>query len=254
MRLHTLLVLCLTPVLAVAAAAGDTADLPAADEILAQIDSNLVFETRTATIKMTVEGKRRTRVYSMRSYGRGETDSAIEYTEPARDQGTRMLRLGEQLWLYMPLVDRTQKISGHMLRQGMMGSDLSYEDMLSSEELRQQYEARVLGEAELDDRACWKLEMTATDESVAYPRRVSWIDQETFIPLRQELYALSGMLLKTWTMGEVRDFEGGRKFPTRMVVEDHLKKESRTLLELSEMEFGVELEEEVFSMRWLERK
>jgi negative regulator of sigma E activity len=126
--------------------------------------------------------------------------------------------------------------------------------MMSSEELRDRYEARVLGEEELAGRACWKLEMTATDESVAYPRRVSWIDGELFIPLKQELYALSGMLLKTWTMEEIQEFEGGRRFPARMVVEDHLKKESRTIIEFTGLEFGVELEEEVFSMRWLERK
>ncbi len=257
MRTDTWLVLCLSSVLTVAAVAADpkpAGELPEADEILARIDRNMVFETRTSTVRMTVEGKRRTRVYSMRTYGRGEADSAIEYTAPARDKGTRMLKLGDQLWLYMPLVDRTQKISGHMLRQGMMGSDLSYEDLLSAKELRDRYEARVLGEAEVAGRACWKLELIATDESVAYPRRLSLIDKELSIPLRQELYALSGMLLKTWTMGEIKDFEGGRRFPTRMEVEDHLKKESRTIIEFIELRFGIDLEEEVFSMRWLERK
>lgn len=251
MRTHnTFAILCFISVLATTAAA----EMPTADEILAKIDSNLVFETRTATVTMTVEGKRRTRVYSMQIFGRGETDSAIEYTEPAREKGTRMLKLGDEMWLYLPLVDRIQKISGHMLRQGMMGSDLSYEDLMSSEELRERYEARVLGEEEADGRPCFKLELTATDESVAYPRRVSWIDEELYVPLKQELYALSGLLLKTWTMGEVREFEGGRRFPTRMEVEDHLKQDSRTILEFGDIEFGVELEEEVFSMRWLERK
>jgi len=260
MRFESLFALGVTAALASTAAPSATVgseppvELPAADEILVKIDENMIFESRTATLTMTVEGKSRTRVYSMLTHGRGDADSAIEYTEPARDKGTRMLKLGDQLWLYLPSVDRTQRISGHMLRQGMMGSDLSYEDMMSSVQLRDSYEASVRGEGEVDGRPCWELEMIATDESLAYPRRVSFIDKEHFIPLRQELYALSGMLLKTWAMKEIEQFEGGRWFPTVMEVEDHVKKASRTTIEFVDLEFGVDLEEEVFSMRWLERK
>jgi hypothetical protein len=96
--------------------------------------------------------------------------------------------------------------------------------------------------------------MKAKYESVTYPRRVTWVDQETFIPLKQELFALSGMLLKTWTMSEVKEFGGGRRFPTKMVVTDHVKNEGLTRLEFKEVEFGVPLANEIFALRWLERR
>jgi outer membrane lipoprotein-sorting protein len=140
-----------------------------------------------------------------------------------------------------------------MLRQGMMGSDLSYEDMMASREMRKRYTATVTGEAATDGRPCWKLELKAKDDTVTYPRRVSWIDKETYVPIRQELYALSGMLLKTWTMSDVKDFPGNRKFPTKMTIQDQVKKESVTRLEFKEIEFGVQFPGEIFSLRWLER-
>lgn len=227
---------------------------PTAEQLLAAIDKNMVFDTRTAVTRMTVEGKRRTRVFEMVSYGRGVDESAVLYRAPAREKGTKMLKNADELWMYLPSVDRTQKISGHMLRQGMMGSDVSYEDMMASAEMAKMYSAKVTGEAMLDGRKTWTMELIANDDSVSYPKRISWIDAETLIPLKQELYALSGMLLKSWTMSDVKEFEGGRKFPTKMVIQDELKKESVTTLEFVEMTFGVELEEEVFSMRWLERK
>ena len=62
------------------------------------------------------------------------------------------------------------------------------------------------------------------------------------------------MLLKTWTMSGVKAFENGRHFPTKMVVEDHVKKESVTTIEFKEMAFGIEFPREVFSLRWLERR
>jgi outer membrane lipoprotein-sorting protein len=190
----------------------------------------------------------------MISYGRGEEDAAMEYVAPPRDKGTRMLKLGDELWIYMPNVDRVQKISGHMLRQGMMGSDLSYEDMMASRQMRKQYTAKVTGEQTVDGRACWTLEMIAKSDSVTYPKRVTAVDKQTFIPLKQELYALSGMLLKTWSMSDVKEFPGGRKFPSRMTVQDHVKKQSITTVEFKSIEFGIDFPREVFSVRWLERR
>ena len=75
---------------------------------------------------------------------------------------------------------------------------------------------------------------------------------ETSIPLRQDLYALSGMLLKTWTMSDVRK-EGDRFVPHRMRVEDKLQPGSYTEILIEASKFGVDLPEEVFTLRWLER-
>ena len=165
-----------------------------------------------------------------------------------------MLKLGSDLWIYLPTVDRVQKISGHMLRQGMMGSDLSYEDMMSSIELRTRYHSSISGSEVVNGRDCWILEMNAKDESVTYPKRKAWVDKVDSIALRQDLFALSGMLLKTWTMSDVREFKDGRRFPTKMVITDHIKKNSKTTLLFKGMTFGVDTPREVFSKRWLERR
>ena len=228
--------------------------LPDVRTLLTALDENMTFDTRRARMKMVVEGKRRTRTFEMISYGRGEEDSAIEYLSPRREKGTRMLKLGDELWLFMPSVDRVQKVSGHMLRQGMMGSDLSYEDMMSSRELADRYDAKITGQETLDGEPCWVIELKAKDPELTYPKRVTWVQKSTRIPVKQELYALSGMLLKTWTMSDVKTFEGGRRFPTKMEIRDHVNTKSVTRVEFTELEFKVSLPEEVFSLRWLERR
>jgi len=228
-------------------------ELPSASELLSAMDRNLQYETRSATLTMQVIDSRRTREYKMISFGRGLEESAMEYQAPEREKGTKMLKKGDNLWLYLPRSERVQKISGHMLRQGMMGSDISYEDMLDSADFEDRYEAVVTGEEELEGRACWKIEATARDETVTYPKAIIWIDKEWLIPSRQELFALSGMQLKTWLMSDVREIEG-RQTPTRYEIRDELKEGSKTVLQMEEISFGIELEEEVFTMRWLERK
>ena len=228
-------------------------ELPTAEQLLGGIDENLTFESRTSTVTMTVKTARRTRSYEMRTYGRGASEAAIEYLAPVRDKGTRILRKSGEVWMYLPSVERTQKISGHMLREGMMGSDVSYEDMTSASSWRDAYQATVEGEDTIDGRRCYKMVMVANDESITYPKRVAWVDAETKIPIRQELYAVSGMLVKTWTMTDVREYEGGRRFPSTMKISDALQAGSETVLELTDITFGVALEDEVFSVRWLER-
>lgn len=235
------------------AAASSTANVTA-DDLLKSIDQNLTFDTRKATVKMTVLRNGRRKVYEMQSYGRGADEAAIEFTAPARDKGTRMLKKGGELWIYMPSIEKVQKISGHMLRQGMMGSDISYEDLLDAAKLREQYDATVVGTETIDGRPAWKVDLKAKPglEDVAYPHRVTWIDQQDRIPLKQELYALSGMLLKTWSMGEVKEIDG-RHFPMKWVVVDQLQKGSTTELDFEQVQFSVPLQAEVFNLRWLER-
>ena len=226
--------------------------VPTVEEILEAVDKNMTYTTRTSELKMTVEKGRRTKVYEMKSHGRGKDEAAILFLAPARDKGTKMLKQGDALWMYLPSIEKTQKISGHMLRQGMMGSDLSYEDLLQSSSLMELYNAKVVGEEEQNGRSCYRVELTAKDDTIAYPRRVSWIDSEYLVPVQEQLFALSGVLLKEWSMSEVQDFEG-RMFPTKIVVEDKLQTGSMTTLEFSELHFSVELESEIFSQRWLER-
>ena len=65
-----------------------------------------------------------------------------------------------------------------------------------------QYAAQL---AEFTSIRVKEAELKAKDDSVTYPKRVTYVDKQTFVPLKQELYALSGMLLKTWTMSDVKE-------------------------------------------------
>ena len=234
------------------AGAPATAGTPSVDELLRRLDANMTFDTRSSKLTMTVTKGGRTKVYTMQSYGRGADDAAMEFLSPDRDAGTRMLKKGDELWMYLPSVEKTQRISGHMLRQGMMGSDFSYEDMLESAALRTLYTSTITGEEVKDGVACYRLEMIANQPEVSYPKRIMWMDKQNLVPVHQELYAVSGMMLKEIVFSNVKTF-GDRQFPTKIVATDKLQTGSSTVVTFDELTFSVKLEEEVFSMRWLER-
>ena len=97
---------------------------PSAREIIEKVDKNMSADSRVFTSKMIIHNRRNTRTIESKSWSLGEKKSYTEYLSPAREQGTKMLKLDDQLWIFSPSTDRIIQISGHMLRQSVMGSDL----------------------------------------------------------------------------------------------------------------------------------
>lgn len=225
---------------------------PNANDILDRVDKNMSSENRIMESSMTIHGRRSSRTMTMRSYGVGETKAYTEYLSPAREQGTKMLKLENQLWIYSPSTDRTIQLSGHMLRQSVMGSDLSYEDMMEDRKLTEIYKAVVTGDEVVDGRKSYVLELTAKVDDVNYHMRKMWIDTERFVPLREELFAKSGQLLKRTTLTDVKLIDG-RWFPTTMVYKDMLKQGEGTEFRITSIKFNQSIPEHIFTKAILRR-
>ena len=218
---------------------------PSGDEILDRIDANMSSDTRYVKSKMVIHGPRSSRTVESESWTDG-TDSFTEYLAPAREKGTKMRKLEDKLWFFSPSTDRTIQISGHMLRQSVMGSDLSYEDMMDDRKLSDVYDAAVVGSETIGNTECWIVEMRATEEDVAYQMRKLWVDQSRYIPLKEELYAKSGKLLKKTELSNVTQ-HGSRWYPEKITFKDMLKKGAGTEFIVDEIIFDVEIPEHVLS-------
>lgn len=217
-----------------------------ADEIIAKIDENMSSKNRIFESDMVIYGKRRNRTITSKSFSEGDDKSMTEYLAPEREEGTKMLKLKDQLWIYSPTSDRTILISGHMLKQSVMGSDLSYEDMMEDRILTDLYEATIVQKALFDNRNCWVLELIAKVDDVSYYKRKIWVDQERFIPLKEELFAKSGQLLKKTVLSDIKKI-GNRWFPTKINYRDMLKDGDGTDFIIRDIQFDVDIPEHIFT-------
>ena len=222
------------------------AEYPDGNKILKQIDENMYAKNMISTSQMIVHGRRGSRTMKLRSWTEGDDRSFSEYLAPPKDAGTKMLKLDDKLWIYNPSADRTIQISGHMLRQSMMGSDISYEDMMEENELTEIYTAQTVGEENFNDVSCWKLELTAITDDAAYQTKKVWIDKEKLIPIKEERYGKSGKLLKTTEILEVMQIND-RWYPKRMIFKDVLKKGKGTEFIIDDIQFDVNIPESRFS-------
>lgn len=223
-----------------------------ADEIIRKVDSNRITDGKIVVSKMVIHGRRGERTVESKSWQRNLYDSFSEYLAPPRDKGTKMLKLGDQLWTYSPSTDRTILISGHMLRQSVMGSDLSYEDMMEDPYLQNNYNAEIFGMDTLADREVWILDLKAKKDDASYDKCKLWVDRVRFIPLKENLYAKSGKLLKTIDIDEVMNVDG-RWIVKSALYKDVLKEGDGTRMIIESIKFDDNIPEHIFSKASLRR-
>jgi outer membrane lipoprotein-sorting protein len=228
------------------------AQSPSAKEIIEKIDKNMSSDSRIFTSRMIIHNRRNARTVEAKSWSKGEKKSFTEYLSPAREQGTKMLKLDDQLWIFSPSTDRIVQISGHMLRQSVMGSDLSYEDMMEDPHLLNHYAGKIDGKESLDNRNCWIITLTAISTDVAYQIQKIWVDKDRFIPLKKELYAKSGMLLKRMELSDVVQING-RWFPKKIVFKDLLKEGEGTEFIIGEISFNADFPDYILSKASLKK-
>lgn len=225
---------------------------PDADKILEKVDQNMSSKNRIMESTMIVKGKRNSRTITAKSWGEGAKKSFTEYLSPASEKGTKMLKIEGQLWIYSPTTDRIIQISGHMLRQSVMGSDLSYEDMMDDRKLNDVYDAKVTGEEKITTVNAWILELKAKVSDAAYFSRKLWVDKEKYVPIKEELYAKSGQLLKRLEMKDFQKIQG-KWYPTTMIYKDMLKDGSGTEFKINDIKFNQNIPDYIFTKAALKK-
>jgi outer membrane lipoprotein-sorting protein len=228
------------------------AQQPSGDEILKKVDENMFAENKILVSRMVIHGRRDTRTVESKSWQRGTSESYTEFLAPAREKGTKMLKLKDMLWDYSPSTDRTIMISGSLLRQSVMGSDLSYEDMMEDPHLPNLYSAKVTSEDTLTGRDCWVIDLTAKKEDIAYHHRRLWVDKERYVPLRENLYAESGKLLKTMEVREVMKVQN-RWVAKSVLYKDALKDGEGTEFLIDSIDLDASIPDYFFSKAALKR-
>jgi len=220
--------------------------------LLVAVDDNMWATTKHIDGRLIIDNGRRVRELAMETWMEGVEKSYSFYKSPPRERGTKMLKLERKLWMYTPQTDRKILIAGHMLRQSMMGSDLSYEDMMEDEKVSEAYVGTIDGEEESEGVKVLTMTLKARKKTKTYQTLKLWVDPVKKIVLKEEAYAKSGKLLKLIEFKEFRQ-HGQRLFPRQMIFRDMLKEDTKTTYMFDEIEFDVAIPAKYFSQRILKR-
>lgn len=224
-----------------------------AEEIINKMEEVMRGESSYAEMTMTIERPRYKREMSMKAWALGEDFSLILITEPARDRGTTFLKRENEIWNYVPNIDRTIKMPPSMMSQSWMGSDFTNDDLVRESSTLEDYEHSILRKETLDGRETWVLELIPKPESaIVWGKVLIWVDREHYIMLKEENYSQRGELANTLNFTEIEEMDG-RVFPTRIILTPADKPDQRTVMKYNTLEFDIDIDPGFFTQQNMRR-
>ncbi len=227
-------------------------------QIIEKANDTFNPQTSHSKMKMTIvtsSGDLRTFVYESWSKDEGEKN-LMRYLEPrrARGQAILMRNNANDIWMYFPRTNRVRKLATHAKKQKMEGSDFSYEDLGSGNEFIADYHAERLEDEEIQGYDCYKLELTKKpDSDISYSRLIMWVIKENYYPIVIDYYdeANAQLLLKRLAQSNIEMIDG---IPTaRKIVMQNKINNTKTVMEILEIEYDVQLSDQKFTERELRK-
>ncbi|SCY55403.1 outer membrane lipoprotein-sorting protein [Nitrosospira sp. Nl5] len=248
MQKKSLQYLLMAALLAGTVASNASDDTELAQSILEKAD-RIRFPPESFQVDVSINTTTPDQQADLRKYrvlSKGNENSVVLTTEPASERGQILLMKGRDLWVFLPDISQPVRLSMSQRLTGQVANgDLARANFAGD------YNATVLRTETIDNDKYYVLELTGVDRSVTYHRVLYWVRQSNFWPYRAEFYSLSNRLLKT---SRYENFQTllGKERPTRLVMEDALRKGEQSVLEYSDMKLR-DLPDKVFTKDYLKR-
>lgn len=220
---------------------------PTAQELLQKYDAIMgpkTFQTESTMTAWREDGSSRS--YEMKML-KGENDRfRIWFLAPASVKGQEMLRVGDNLWLYLPNIKRATRVAN---RDNFQGGDFNNADVLRVK-YTEDYSATLVPS---DDPSTWKLALKAKNDNTAYDAINLWIRKKDQMPVRGEYFGTSGQLLRSATFSDFTEFEKGYTRPAKVEMRNELVKSRRSELVMKKLTLSVDAPAQRFTQTDLGR-
>ncbi|RME24269.1 MAG: outer membrane lipoprotein-sorting protein [Deltaproteobacteria bacterium] len=232
-----------------AAEASATAD-PTIDELLDAADDIQRGQRSHAVVRMHVKTANYERTMKMESWAEGTDKTLIRILEPPKDAGVATLKVDDNIWNYLPKVDRTMKVPAGMMGESWMGSHFTNDDLVKESRMSEDYDGVIVGRPE--DGGRWVIELTPKPDAPVVWGKVVVTMTPDRIPTTIEYFDEKGALVRTLIFDDVQEVEG-RRVPMRMRLQPADKPDDVTEIQYETLDFDVEIPPNTFSLQALRR-
>jgi outer membrane lipoprotein-sorting protein len=222
-------------------------------EIIRKADDLMRGNNSYAQITMTVVKPDWQRTMTMKAWSLEPNYSLIYVTEPARDKGTVTLKRGNEVWNWLPSVQKVIKIPPSMMLQSWMGSDFTNDDLVRASSIVKDYTHTLLGREVYEGYDCYKIQLVPKPEAgVVWAKVLIWISSNGFLELKTEYYDEDGIPVKSFLGSNVKSF-GDRRLPAHWEMIPHDNHENKTTLDYDELKFNISVTADFFSLQNMKR-
>lgn len=220
-----------------------------AQSIVARAEEKFLGQSSRGEVTVQVVRPNWSREMSLTTWSKGDEYSLILITAPAKEEGTVFLKRQNEIWNWIPSIERTVKLPPSMMMQSWMGTDFTNDDLVNESSLEEDYHHEVLGDSTILGRSCYKIRLLPKEEApVVWGKLLIWISKEEFMQLRTEFYDEDGELVNIMEGSEVNNL-GGRQLPSRLEMIPVDKQGHKTVLVYESLEFNIDIEASFFTTR-----
>lgn len=234
---------------------------PASDpEILALVDKAnkaLRGDSSRGRLSMTIVNPEWSRTLEVEGWNKDRTFAFILIHAPAKDRGNTTLRRKNEMWLWMPKVERVIKVPPTLMHSSWQGSDFTYEDIVKADSVVKDYTHKLLSKKTEPGRTVYRVEGLPKPEAPVVWGKVFmdiavYDEDGAVVPLLEEDWSERGELIRTITLSDIKVL-GGRRVPTRLECVPAKKPGQKTTLIYRELEFDLPLDDAFFSYQRLQK-
>jgi outer membrane lipoprotein-sorting protein len=220
-----------------------------AREIVRKADNLMRGASSYSRITLTVEKPSWQRTIKMKGWSLEPKYFLIYVTEPARDKGTVTLKRGNEVWNWIPSVQKVIKIPPSMMLQSWMGSDFTNDDLVRSSSIVDDYNHSIVGRETVGGYDCYKIQLTPKqDAGVVWSKVIIYISVQDYLEFKTEFYDEDGTLVKIFVGSNVKTF-GDRKLPAHWEMIPQDQPGNKTTLDYDELLFNISVKEDFFSLQ-----
>ena len=223
-------------------------------EIMAQVDRLLRGDSSRGVATMEVVTENWDRQMTMELWSFGTEYSLVRLRAPKKEAGTATLMAEDDIWNYLPKVDRTIKIPSSMMGGAWMGSHFTNDDLVKESQIVEDYDIDIAFEGDRENVAVWEFLLTPKPEAAIVWGHVEYqVRQDDYMPIWTKFYDEDGDLSRTMTYSEFVEFDD-RLVPAVMDMHPADKPDERTSIRYEELEFDIDIDRSFFSLRNLQRR
>ncbi len=228
-----------------------------AKELVDRANKTLRGDSSRARLTMTIETPEWKRSLEVEGWNKDRAFALIVIRAPAKERGETTLRRKNEMWAWMPKVERVIKIPPTMMHSAWQGSDFTYEDIVKADSIVKDYTHALLSAKKEDGRTVYRIQaLPKADAPVVWGKVITDVAlydaDQAVVPLLEEDYSERGELIRTISFSDIK-IMGGRRVPATLECAPAQRKGRRTTLRYSELEFDLPLQEGFFSYQRLQK-
>ncbi len=218
-----------------------------AQEIIKKTEQVLRGKSSIGEMEMIVVKKEWTRKLRLKFWDKGKDKSVVVILSPAKERGIATLKIKNNVWNYLPSIERTIKLPPSMMSQSWMGSHFTNDDLIKESSLERDYNAKLIKQ----DNEKYYLELIPKSEAIVVWGKIEVeIDKKTYLPLKAFYYDERGEKIRRLVYSDIR-ITGNKYFPFLWILYPEKKPGEKTEMRVLNIKFNIPIPDRIFSIRYL---